>query len=117
MSYNLFFVKAEAIDVVDQSDISIDNNTLCATLSNKLFIVRLFSSDDYLNLWINLPYSGLLSCKIINTLGQIMFSSESIDLSRGINQVKIPIYNLTGAIYLLEINFEGKILMRLFNKI
>jgi PKD repeat protein len=114
---SIFCVKAEAIDVVDQSDISIDNNTLCATLSNKLFIVRLFSSDDYLNLWINLPYSGLLSCKIINTLGQIMFSSESIDLSRGINQVKIPIYNLTGAIYLLEINFEGKILMRLFNKI
>ncbi len=108
-----FCVKATAIDVLDQNDANIDDNILCTSLSNTLYIMKLFKSFDYLNLWINIPSDGQFFCSLINVLGQTMFKSEVIEANRGMNQFKIPILNLTSGIYMLQINYNGNILTRM----
>jgi PKD repeat protein len=110
-----FCVKATAIDVLDQNDANIDDNILCTSLSNTLYIMKLFKSGDYLNLWINIPSDGQFFCSLINVLGQTMFKSEVIEANRGMNQFKIPILNLTSGIYMLQINYNGNILTRMFD--
>ncbi|MDI6832479.1 MAG: PKD domain-containing protein [Bacteroidales bacterium] len=110
-----FCVKATAIDVLDQNDANIDDNILCTSLSNTLYIMKLFKSFDYLNLWINIPNDGQFFCSLINVLGQTMFKSEVIEANRGMNQFKIPILNLTSGIYMLQINYNGNILTRMFD--
>lgn len=110
-----FCVKATAIDVLDQNDVNIDDNILCTSLSNTLYIMKLFKSFDYLNLWINIPSDGQFFCSLINVLGQTMFKSEVIEANRGMNQFKIPILNLTSGIYMLQINYNGNILTRMFD--
>lgn len=110
-----FCVKATAIDVLDQNDANIDDNILCTSLSNTLYIMKLFKSFDYLNLWINIPSDGQFFCSLINVLGQTMFKSEVIEANRGMNQFKIPILNLTSGIYMLQINYNGNILTRMFD--
>ncbi|NLY22021.1 MAG: PKD domain-containing protein, partial [Bacteroidales bacterium] len=112
-----FCVKATAIDVLDQNDANIDDNILCTSLSNTLYIMKLFKSFDYLNLWINIPSDGQFFCSLINVLGQTMFKSEVIEANRGMNQFKIPILNLTSGIYMLQINYNGNILTKKFDLI
>ena len=110
-----FCVKATAIDVLDQNDANIDDNILCTSLSNTLYIMKLFKSFDYLNLWINIPSDGQLFCSITNVLGQTIFKSAVIEANRGMNQFKIPILNLTSGIYMLQINYNGNILTKKFD--
>ncbi|HXK90910.1 MAG TPA: PKD domain-containing protein [Bacteroidales bacterium] len=110
-----FCVKATAIDVLDQNDVNVDDNILCTSLSNNLYIMKLFNDDDYLNLWINMPSDGQLFCSITNVLGQTMFKSAVIEANRGMNQFKIPILNLTSGIYMLQINYNGNILTKKFD--
>lgn len=109
-----FCTKITAIDVIDQNDVSIDDNFLCASLSDSLYIMKLFNNDNYLNLWINTPSEGRLSCKVVNILGQTLFSSDVIDTSVGMNKYKIPTNNLSTGIYILQINYDDKILTRIF---
>lgn len=110
-----FCAKITAIDVIDQNDVSEDDNFLCASLSNSLYIMKLFNDKDYLNLWINTPSEGQLSCKVINIMGQTLFNSDVVETSAGMNKYKIPITNLADGIYMLQINYNGKILIELFN--
>ena len=110
-----FCVKATAIDVLDQNDVNVDDNILCTSLSNNFYIMKIFNNDDYLNLWINMPSEGQLFCSITNVLGQTMFKSAVIEANRGMNQFKIPILNLTSGIYMLQINYNGNILTKIFD--
>jgi PKD repeat protein len=110
-----FCVKINAIDVLDQKDANEDDNFLCTSLSNTLYIMKLFNDENYLNLWINTPSEGQISCKVINIMGKTLFHSDIVDASVGMNKYKIPITNLAPGIYVLQIFYNGKILTRLFN--
>ncbi len=112
-----FCIKVTAIDVLDQNDANMDDNSLCASLSNKFYIIKLFNSGDYLNLWINIPSDGQLSYKIVNVLGQTVLSTDEIDTNGGMNKYKFPILNLNSGIYMLQINYNGNILTRMFDLI
>ena len=65
-------------------------------------------STNFTNVNFNLINSSKVSVKILNVLGQNMFS-ENYNMSAGLQNVKIDVENLINGVYFLEVNINGEV--------
>tara|TARA_B100000927_G_scaffold284039_1_gene272463 strand:+ start:1 stop:864 length:864 start_codon:yes stop_codon:yes gene_type:complete len=65
-------------------------------------------STNFTNVNFNLINSSKVSVKLLNVLGQNMFS-ENYNMSAGLQNIKIDVENLINGVYFLEININGEV--------
>ena len=65
-------------------------------------------STNFTNVNFNLINSSKVSVKLLNVLGQNMFS-ENYNMSAGLQNIKIDVENLINGVYFLEVNINGEV--------
>ncbi len=79
----------------------------CEDVEENFSILNLSSNEEFINVFYNASSSGLHAIKIIDVLGKVILNKEAI-ASKGNNEIQLDALNLSGGIYILNINNGNK---------
>lgn len=98
---------------------NMDNNQICITKKQAFSILKVFPNpaNEEINLWLTSPIESEATIRILSTKGSQVKTWNKQILQKGINQLKLPLIELSNGLYILEIEFNNKIERMKFNVI